>query len=390
MTILLVKNAKPGRHGDGQGLYLLVKESGARSWMLRVQVDGKRRDIGIGSITDLSLAEAREKSAFLRKTARAGVDPIWERDRNKRELAIPNFKAAAISCHKEMSRGWAEKTAAGFISSLEIHAFPKLGKISVDRVDGALIRDTLAPIWIDLPSMARKLMQRIGTVLSFSKSNGWRELDSPSPKEVTMGLAKQAKSKSFAAMPFVELPSFVSLLTEQPETMGRLALLMTIFTAARSGEVRQARWSHINLETKLWTRPADLMKSREEHIVTLSSEALKLLRHVSKSYGRTEEGLIFQGSTGKTLSDMTLSKVMRDADIPYTVHGFRSSFRDWAAEKMPTIPFEVAETAIAHAIGSKVTRSYLRTNFLEMRFQLANGWGKYCSGHNQNVLQLAV
>lgn len=389
LTVLSVKNAKTGRHGDGRGLYLLVKETGARSWMLRVQVNGRRRDIGLGSITDLSLSEARDKAALLRKIARAGGDPIKERDKNLAHLAIPNFKAAAVACHQEMSRGWAKRTADSFLSSLESHAFAKLGKIGVDQINGAMMRDTLAPIWIEVPSMARKLRQRISTVLNFSKSKGWRDHDAPSAKEVTMGLAKQSKGKNFAAMPFANVPEFLVNMEKQPETVGRLALAFTILTAARSGEVRSARWSHIDFETKLWTRPAELMKNREEHVVTLNDEAIALLHHMRSIREYSDDCLIFHGRNGKALSDMTLSKVLRDAKIPYTVHGFRSAFRDWAAEKMPTIPFEVAETAIAHVVGNKTTRSYLRTDFQDMRFKLANGWGEYCSGQNENVVQLA-
>lgn len=215
----------------------------------------------MGSITDLSLSEARDKAALLRKTARAGGDPIKERDKDLLHLAIPNFKTAAIACHQEMSRGWAKRTADSFLSSLESHTFSKLGKIGVDQIDGAMMRDTLAPIWIEVPSMARKLRQRIGTVLSFSKAKGWRDSDAPSAKEVTMGLAKQGKGKNFAAMPFAVVPEFLGNIRQQPETVGRLALAFTILTAARSGEVRSARWSHVDLKSKLWTRPAELMKN---------------------------------------------------------------------------------------------------------------------------------
>ncbi|MGK2911309.1 MAG: tyrosine-type recombinase/integrase, partial [Sphingobium sp.] len=289
LTTINVKNAKAGRHADGDGLHLLVKPTGARSWLLRVQVSGQRRDIGLGSVDlnarradtaeieqeisilhrrHLTLAEAREKAALLRRIAKAGRDPVAERDKG-REL-VPTFKAAAKSCHDELSKGWTPKHAAAFLSSLKEHVYPHMGEKRVDQIEASDVRDSLAHIWTEVPSMARKVRQRIGTVLNFSKSKGWRSTEAPG-KSVTMGLSRHSKAGNFAAMPYVAVPGFVEDLKAKDETVGRLALLFLISTAARSGEVRAARWSHIDLEAKMWNRPADLMKGRVEHIVTLNA-----------------------------------------------------------------------------------------------------------------------
>lgn len=394
LTTLKVKNAKPGRHGDGNGLYLLVKPSGARSWLLRVQQGGKRRDIGLGSADlsnrtpddrrasddipllsrrSLTLQEARDKAAELRRFARAGRDPLSERDRERRK--VPTFEEAAKECHKELKASWTQRQADTFLSSLQRHAFPKLGKLQVDRVEASDIRDMLAPIWSKYSDMSRKVKGRVGQVLNYSHSKGWRPSEAPG-RSVTMGLGKRAASTNLAAMPYADVPTFVADLNEKEDSMGRLALLFVILTAARSGEVRNARWSHIDREKKLWSRPAALMKGRTAHVVTLSEAALDVLQRVAALSSPKADNLIF--SMGKhPLSDMTLTKVLRDAKAPYTVHGFRSSFRDWAAEKMPDIPDAVAEAALAHVIPDKVIRAYKRTDFLQMRSKLLQAWGTF-------------
>jgi integrase len=372
LTAIGVRNAKPGRHGDGSGLYLLVKNSGSRSWLLRVQRDGKRRDIGLGSIAALNLAEAREKAAELRKHALNGRDPIAERDRDRRP--IPTFKEATKAAHGDLKSGWAPKHAAAFLSSLEEHAFGPLGNLRVDTIDAAVIRDMLAPIWTRIPSMARKVRHRIGTVLNYAQSKGWRANEAPS-KAVTLGLPRQASGSNFAAMPYAEVPNLVADVMGRPQTTGRDALMFLLFTAARSGEVRSARWSHIDLDAGNWNRPADLMKNRLAHTVTLNQPAIDLLRRRLDQTSPKPEDLIFPARKGGQLSDMTITKVLRNAEVPFTVHGFRSSFRDWAAEMMPTIPDPVAEAALAHVVPDKVIAAYKRTSFLALRRELLAAWG---------------
>lgn len=386
LTVVGARNAKPGRHADGGGLYLLVKPSGSRSWLLRVQVAGQRRDIGLGSVSDLTLQEAREKAAQLRKVARNGGDPIAERDKERRP--VPTFKAAAKACHEEMKRGWEPKHAAAWLSSLEDHAYAALGNMRVDTIEASNVRDALAPIWIEKPVMARKVRQRIGAVLNFAKSKGWRASEAP-VRSVTVGLSRQPKGGNFAAMPYAELPAFVQAVRAAPETIGRLALLFTILTAARSGEVRSARWSHIDLDAALWRRPGELMKSRTPHEVTLNPAAVVLLERAALLRTTQADALIFPGKGGKPLSDMTLTKALRDAGQNCTVHGFRSSFRDWAAEQMPGIPEAVAEAALAHVVSDAVVRAYKRTNFLDMRRGLLNAWGAFVDGEQGgNVVAL--
>ena len=394
LTTLKVKSAKPGRHGDGDGLHLLVKPTGGRSWLLRIQQNGKRRDIGLGSV-DLSnrtpeqrrasddipllsrrlltLQEARDKAAELRKFALAGRDPIIERDRERRK--VPTFEDAAKACHEEMKGGWSTKQAYTFLASLERHAFPKLGKLSVDRIEASDIRDMLSPIWGRYSDMSQKVKVRVGQVLNFSHSKGWRPTEAPG-RAVTMGLGKRAASTNLAAMPYPDVPAFVAEVNAKEITVGRLALLFTILTAARSGEVRNARWSHIDRETRFWNRPAELMKARTAHTVTLSSAALEILSRAAALNPSEPDNLIFPSSKRLPLSDMTLTKVMRDADAPYTVHGFRSSFRDWAAERMPGM-HDAAEAALAHVVQNKVERAYMRTKFIEMRRELLEAWAGY-------------
>lgn len=379
LTALQVKRAKPGRHGDGDGLYLLVKPSGARSWLLRIQRDGKRRDIGLGSVAALSLAEAREKAADLRKHALNGRDPVVERDRDRRPP--PTFKEAATAAHEALKDGWAPKNAAAFLSSLEDHAFPAIGHHRVDAIEASHLRDMLEPIWLKLPVMARKVRQRAGTVLNFAKSKGWRATEAPG-RSVTVGLPKQPSGGNFRAMPYADVPAFVAATRAKPDTAGRLALLFQILTVARPGEARGARWKQIDLKKREWKRPADLMKGANAppHTVTLNAPAVALLEGLHDRDAPKSDALIFPGKGAAMLSDMTLSKVLRDAHLPFDPHGFRSSFRDWAAEQMPHIPDPVAEAALAHVVPDKVIRAYKRTTFLQMRRELLEAWGAYSTG----------
>lgn len=246
-------------------------------------------------------------------------------------------------------------------------------------------------MWTEKPALARKLRVRLLQVLSFAKSRGWRTAPVPDARELRDGLAKQPKSGNFAAMPVMDVPAFVADQLGKEETAGRMALLFTILTAARSGEVRSARWEHIDLEARIWTRPAELMKGGVEHKVTLSRPAIAILERGKALFG--DNGLLFPGSRpGSALSDMTILKIMRTAKLAVTVHGFRSSFRDWAAEEMPEIPDPVAEAALAHAVPDAVVRAYKRTPFIDMRRRLLEAWGRFVapslSGGADNVVEL--
>jgi integrase len=376
LTALSARSAKPGRHADGNGLYLLVKPTGAKSWLLRVQVDGRRRDIGLGSFQVFTLAEARERAAQLRKAAKLGKDPVATRDQARRR--IPTFREVAKACHAEMKKGWTDKHAQMFLASLETHIFPTLGNVRVNHIEAPQIRDALAPIWHKIPDMARKVRMRIGMVLNYAHGEGWRPNEAPG-RALSLLLAKQPAAGNFAAMPYAEVPAFVADIRAKPETMGRLALLFLIFTAARSGEVRSARWSHVDLENRLWHRPAGLMKTRIDHTVTLNDAAIFILGR-AELLRTAKDGLVFPNSKGLQMSDMTISKIMRDLKLPYVPHGFRSSFTDWAAEKMPATPEPVVEAALAHTIPDKVQRAYRRTKLLDLRKKLLQAWGRYADG----------
>ena len=309
LTALKVKNAKPGRHGDGAGLYLLVSKSGAKSWMIRVQSGGVRRDIGLGALSDLTLEEAREKGRVLRKVARTGGDPIAARD--KREIAPPSFKEAAEACHKALAPGWVTRHANAFLSTLQLHAFPKIGNMRVDSIDEKDILTVLSPMWNTTPAAARKMRQRIGTVLDYAKGPGWRSTGAPRDGLRPL-LSRQVDAGNFPSMPYQEVPAFVAKLNEGIETVGRLALLFTIYTAARSGEVREAMWSQFDLEAGDWHRPASMMrKNRKPHTITLSPEAVAVLERAKRLRTSDKDCLVFPGKGGKQLSDMTLGKMVK-------------------------------------------------------------------------------
>lgn len=424
LTMTKVRSAKPARDAsgramltrfaDGQGLYLVVKPSGARSWILRVQADGRRRDIGLGAVDldgagreafgrndplaalslmqrkSLSLAEAREKAAALRKLAKAGADPIAERDKERR--AIPTFAQAVTAAHEALAHGWTERTAKAFQSSLLAHAVPRLGRQRVDAIGAGDIILALAPIWQDKPVIARKVRARILQVLAFAKARGWRTDPLPDARELRSGLSKQVRGENFAAMPFDQLPAFVAAQLALEPAASRMALLFAIVTAARSGEVRRATWDQIDLEARTWTRPASAMKMGAAHVVTLSDAAVAVLERMAPDKG-LREGLLFPGARrGRPLSDMSLSRIMRLAGRAETVHGFRSAFRDWAAERMPTIPAMVAEMALAHRVGTATEQAYLRSDLRDMRRALMDGWGRFAapslSAGGANILPL--
>jgi integrase len=373
LTALKVRNAAPGVHSDGAGLILRVKPSGARSWVLRVQNNGLRRDVGLGSDVDLTLAEAREKAAHLRKLARQGKDPAFERDRAK--LVIPTFAQAVTAAHEQLGKGWSDKTAQQFKASLELHAVPVLGRHRVDRIETEHVIAALAPIWTDRPQIARKVRHRILQVLAFAKSHGWRRDAVPGSDDLRRGLGRQPRSQGFAAVPYVEIPALVEDELANPDSPARLALLFTILTAARSGEVRHCRWPQINQDTRTWLRPAEMMKSEVAHTVTLSAAALAVLERAKALSG--EGNLVFPSRSGEPLSDTSLAKILRSAGRTETVHGFRSAFRDWAAEMMPQVPSMVAEMALAHSVGNATVEAYLRSDLRELRSKLTDAWGGF-------------
>ncbi|MDP9423737.1 MAG: integrase arm-type DNA-binding domain-containing protein [Pseudomonadota bacterium] len=377
LTVIKVKSVtEPGRYSDGDGLMLKVKPGGSKSWVLRVQVDGKRRDIGLGSAKTVSLAEARQAADELRRKLARGIDPIAERKQEK--IVIPTFKEAAILVHEEHKAAWKNgKHQAQWLSTLKSYAYPGLGDLLVSEIEGPAIRDVLAKIWLAKPETARRVRQRIGTVLDWAYAKGYRASEAPM-RSLSKGLPRQPKKdRHFAAMSFAEVPVFLQILRRR-ESMGRLALEALILTAARSGEIRMARWPELDLEAGLWSIPAERMKMGRPHIVPLSPQAIDVFKRAAK-HRIPATDLVFYGIKAKRpLSDMTLLKILRDMEAGVTVHGFRSAFRDWVAEQT-NYPGEVAEAALAHAIPNKVEAAYRRTDFLEKRRSLMGDWGAFCS-----------
>lgn len=391
LTVLGVRAATtPGRYQDGDGLILLVKSKTARSWLLRVQVNGKRRDFGLGSATDLTLAEAREKADSLRKLAKSGVDPVAAKKAALvAEVAIPTFKDAAKIVHEEQKAGWSNgKHQAQWLATLNLYVFPAIGERSVDKVDSAAIRDLLLPIWLEIPETARRVRQRIGSVLDWAHAKGYRPNEAPM-RSISKGLPRQPKKDGhYASLPYDEAPAMMTKLSEA-DTVGRLALRFLILTAARSGEVRGATWNEFDIQAATWTIPASRMKAGKAHTVPLAPSALVLLEQASEYRVSTKgEEVVFPGWKRKPMSDVTMAKVLRTAGGgKSTVHGFRSSFRDWAAEMTGT-PGEVVEAALAHSVANKVEAAYRRTNYLEKRRPLMDAWASYLSETAANVVRL--
>jgi integrase len=377
LTAIKAKALKePGRYTDGRGLMLYVKDSGAKTWVLRLTINGKRRDIGLGSFEEVSLAEARDKADELRALARSGIDPIRQRSEQAQPKEM-TFREAAIAAHEERKDGWKNsKHSAQWLTSLEAYAYPFIGDLPVQDVDGPAIRDLLAKIWLSKPETARRVRQRIGAVLDWAYAKGLRSSEAP-VRSISKGLPRQPKKDNhFAALAYPEVPALMAKLSEN-SSIGRLALRFLILTAARSGEVRLATWQEVDLKQALWAIPAKRMKAGKEHVVPLSAPALSILKELKDAFGTKPSAVIFPGKGSKALSDMTLTKVLRtDLPGPHTVHGFRSSFRDWAAEQTD-FAGDVVEAALAHTIANKVEAAYRRTNYLDKRKVLMQQWAEF-------------
>lgn len=371
-----VRNLRdPGRYADGCGLYLVVSETGARWWQWRGTVHGRRREIGMGSARLIELKEAREKARQWRRLSREGGDPAAERDRARRQSLT--FEEAARKVWKEQvePHNRNAKHIWQWLASLESYAFPHLGKIPVHAVTQADVLRSLSPIWMTKPETARRVRQRLKTIFDWSIAEGLREDRNPVDL-VEKGLPKQRdRAQHLAALPWRELPALIRRI-EAVDGMGALALRFAILTAARSGEVRGAAWDEIDLDAAVWTVPGERMKAGLEHRVPLSAPALAVLEAVLSK--RT--GLVFPSARAtKPLSDMTLAAVLKRLKVPVTVHGFRSTFRDWASEATDT-PREIAELALAHQVGNAVERAYARSDLFDRRRVLMDEWARFAGG----------
>jgi integrase len=375
---------KAGRYADGHGLYLVVDPSGAKRWVQRVTIRGKRCDMGLGSAALVTLAEARQKALDNRQTARAGGDPL----RAKREAeAMLTFEEAARKVHALHKPTWRNaKHGAQFISTLEAYAFPRLGRLRVAEVTTGDVLSVLSAIWVEKPETARRVRQRIGTVMKWAIAQGWRQ-DNPA-ENIAHALPKGKKAAAHRkALPHAEV--FACIETVQASSAGaatKLALEFLVLTAGRSGEVREAHWNEFDFHgadaaadaaRATWVVPASRMKAKREHRVPLSARALAVLREAEKLADGS--GLVFPGTRhGRPLSDMTLSKLVKELGFSADVHGFRTSFRTWAQERT-NFPREVAEAALAHVIKDKAEAAYARSDLFEKRRKMMESWATYLS-----------
>lgn len=383
---------QPGRHADGGGLFLEVRESRASvgngaegkpkpkaysaSWTVRMQVAGKRRDFGLGSLDKVPLALAREKRDAIREQYAAGIDPVLER---KKAAGVPTFQKAAEQLHKERLKGWSSgKHREQWIATLRTYAFPKMGAVAVDEVERGHILEVLTPIWLEKPETARRVKQRIGAVLDWAYGKGWRDAEAPM-RALAKALPKNhAMAGHFTALPYASMPGFMAAL-RQREGMGALALEALILTAARSGEIRLATWDEVDLDNGLWSIPASRMKRKRAHVVPLSKPALAVFQR-AKELRTDDTELVFPGqSPKKPMSDATLAAVLKRMRLDAVPHGFRSSFKDWAGE-VGGFPNELSEAALAHAIPNKAEAAYRRGDLLERRRVMMNAWARYCEG----------
>ena len=370
LSAVQIKSLGPGRHADGHGLALLVAPGGGRRWIQRLRIRGRRSDIGHGSADLVTLADARRAAEEFRRIARAGGDPLAER---RKAAAVPTFREAARACHRAMSSGWkSEKHGRQWLQTLEDHAFGVLGPLRVDGITTADVVRTLLPIWHDVPETARRVRQRIGAVMDWSIAHGHRGTASP-----MVGIAKalprrQDQVTHHRALPHAGVGAFMRTLGD--DTVG-LAMRLLILCASRSGEVRLASAAEFDLDSKLWVIPGRRMKSGKEHVVPLSSAAVEVVRKALEI--RTgKSGLLFEGRTGKALTDMSLLMRLKRAGVPAVPHGFRSSFRDWCSE-LTSVPREVAEAALSHAVRDQTEAAYRRTALVERRRALMEDWASY-------------
>jgi integrase len=387
LTARKVETAKPGKYGDGGGLQLAVASTGARKWVLRFLWGGKAREMGLGSYPEIGLAEARDKALAARKLARSGVDPIAERQEDKR---VPTFGDLAEEVVTEQGKSFRNaKHRAQWKMTLEIYAAPLRPK-AVDAITTEDVLGVLKPIWTEKAETASRLRGRIERVLNAAKAKGFRSGENPAAwrghLENLLPKRQKLARGHHAAMPYPDVPAFVARLRER-EAVAALALEFAILTAARSGEVLGARWSEIDLAAKVWIIPPKRMKAAREHRVPLSERALAILKRAEAA--KTSH-LVFPGqSAGRPLSVMAMDMVLRRMGAGVTVHGFRSSFRDWAGNETH-FPRELAEHALAHVMGDKAEQAYRRGDALEKRRKLMDAWAAYCEPKAaSNVVRLA-
>jgi integrase len=388
LTPMAVKNAKPGRHADGNGLHLLVKESGARSWVYRFMLDGKSRDVGLGAAgrDGISLADARDARDALRLKVKAGIDPLDERQRvatdalaaaQAAKVAGVTFMAVSEAYMGSNEESWRnDKHRQQWKNTLATYVYPVIGDLPVAEVSTAHVLQIIEPIWKAKAETASRVRGRIETILDAAKARGYREGENPARWRGHIAQILPARARltrgHHKALAYEAIPKFVGAL-HQREAVAALALEFTILTAARTGEVLGAKWDEVDLDKAIWTIPANRMKAGKEHRVPLSSRAVEILM---ATQGLRKESL-FPAIRGGKLSGMAMTMLLRRMKVDVTVHGFRSGFRDWCAE-CTGYAHEVAEMALAHTIDNKVERAYRRGDLFDKRRRLMDEWAAYC------------
>lgn len=391
LTKKLVENLGAGRHGDGNGLYLVVDPSGARRWIVRVVVKGAknkrggplRTDFGLGGADIVTLNQARERALEYRRMAKQGLNPRFNAQRE-----IPTFEEFAQQVHIDRMPTWKNaKHGQQWINTLRDYAFPKIGRMPLDSIDQPEVMMCLSPIWTEKHETAKRLAQRIKTVLDVAKSKGFRSGENPVTGIKDAGaLPKvQAKVKHHKAMRWQDVPAFYADLKGR-NAMSANALRFTCLTGSRTSEVLGMRWDEIDFDAQLWTCPDDRMKTGEVHRVPLTDEMLSILKPLQA----LKSDYVFEGQKRhKPLSKMSMLMLLRRMNVEgVTVHGFRSTFRDWASE-VASAPREIAEMSLSHRVGSDVERAYARSDLLDKRRVLMDRWSQYISDQQGRVVSFA-
>jgi integrase len=385
-TVQVNKLKNPGMHADGGGLYLRISPTGTRSWIFRFTQAGRLRDMGLGSASQnhVSLAAARRRAAECREQRARGIDPISHHrasvaQQQASDAKSLTFRDAAQRYIESHEAAWGRKNHHAWTVTLRDYAHPVLGDLPVRMIDTPLVMQVLGPLWKTRTETATRLRGRIECVLDWAKVSGFRDGENPARWRGHLDhlLPRRTAVRAvdhYAALPYRDVVGFMAKLRQQTSVGGR-CLEFTILTAVRLGEARLATWVEIDFDAKTWTIPAPRMKTRKEHRVPLSRRAVELLKEMWAI--RRGEAIFYGMRDGPVAGITVLSLAKQVAGAPITVHGFRSSFRDWAAEQT-TFPREVAEMALAHAVGDAVERAYQRSDLFERRRKLMEGWAAYC------------